>query len=332
MGEDYITKGVYDVTITLMDFAKGLKAHIFVSWLHPYKEQKLIIVCSGGMLVFDDVSKEKLFLYPHKIKWEEGKIPVAEKADYETIQFENGEPLKLELLHFLECIKERKKPITDGEEGLRVLKVLEAAEESLKKGSPIQISDKKYFVHPTAIVEDGTEIGEGTKIWQFSHIRSGTKIGKNCIIGKYCEIGPDVVIGDRCKIQNNISIYKGVILEDEVFCGPSCVFTNVYNPRAFIERKNEFMNTYVGKGATIGANATIVCGVKIGRYAMIGAGAVVKKDVPDYALVVGVPAKQIGWVCKCGVTLKFNRKKATCSYCGNQYVLEKNTIKPIKEK
>ena len=131
-----------------------------------------------------------------------------------------------------------------------------------------------------------------------------------------------MTIGDRCKIQNNVSVYKGVILEDEVFCGPSCVFTNVYNPRAFIERKHEFMNTLVKKGTTIGANATIVCGVTIGQYAMIGAGAVVKSDVRDHAIVVGVPARQIGWACRCGTTLNFNNEHAVCNYCGNNYVMK----------
>jgi UDP-2-acetamido-3-amino-2,3-dideoxy-glucuronate N-acetyltransferase len=181
------------------------------------------------------------------------------------------------------------------------------------------------------MVDDGVEIGEGTKIWHFSHVLKGSKIGKNCIIGQNVVIGPDVTIGNRCKIQNNVSVYKGVTLEDEVFCGPSCVFTNVYNPRAFIERKHEFKNTLVKRGATIGANATIVCGVTIGRYAMIGAGAVVKSDVPDYAIVVGVPARQVGWACKCGTTLNFKEKHTTCPYCGSKYLLEDNKLSVIEE-
>jgi len=190
----------------------------------------------------------------------------------------------------------------------------------------------KVFIHPTSIIDENVEIGEGTKIWHFSHILKNTIIGENCVIGQNVMIGPDVKVGNGCKIQNNVSIYKGVVLEDYVFCGPSCVFTNVINPRAFIERKNEFMTTIVKKGATIGANATIICGITLGKYALIGAGAVVSKDVSDYALVVGVPAKQIGWVCKCGTTLKFDRKIATCNYCGNKYKLENNILLPIKEK
>lgn len=346
MGGDYVTNGIYDTTVTLLEFKNGIKAHIFVSWLHPFKEQKLVIVGSKAMAVFDDVSKEKLFLYPHKINWKGGKIPIAEKAEYKVIPVENGEPLKLELSHFVECVLNRKTPLTDGEEGLRVLRVLELAEKSLKTSMPVLYEQgKNYFIHPTAIVDQNVEIGEGTKIWHFSHILSGSKIGKNCIIGQNVTIGPDVTIGNRCKIQNNVSVYKGVTLEDEVFCGPSCVFTNVYNPRAFIERKHEFRPTLVKRGATIGANATIICGVTIGKYAFVGAGAVVNRDVEDYALVTGVPAKRTGWVCKCGVILVNKDKikgtviedtetgsKIMCSNCGSIYSFKDDSFKPLEER
>lgn len=193
---------------------------------------------------------------------------------------------------------------------------------------------ENIFVHSTAVVEDGAVIGKGSKIWHFSHVLPGTKLGKRCIIGQNVSIGPDVSIGDGCKVQNNVSIYKGVTLEKEVFCGPSCVFTNVYTPRAFVERKDEFLPTLVKHGASIGANATVVCGVTIGKYAFIGAGAVVKEDVPDYALVVGVPSKQIGWVCKCGVPLKCSvsgESESTCSRCGNKYRIDGNSFTVIKE-
>ncbi|HHT9106480.1 MAG TPA: Gfo/Idh/MocA family oxidoreductase [Candidatus Wujingus californicus] len=327
-GGDYLNKGIYDTTMTTLEFKNGVKGHIFVSWLHPYKEQKLIVVGSKAMAVFDDVSKEKLFLYPHKIEWKDGKIPIAQKVDYEIIPVEDGEPLKLELQHFIDCVLQRKMPKTDGNEGLRVLKVLEQAENALALRN---LSAASYFAHESACIDEGTQIGRGTKVWHFSHILKGSRIGKDCIVGQNVVIGPDVEIGDRCKIQNNVSVYKGVVLEDEVFCGPSCVFTNVYNPRAFIERKHEFKNTLVKKGATIGANATIVCGVTIGRYAMIGASAVIKADVQDYAIAVGVPARQIGWACKCGTTLKFNGNHAVCAYCGNEYRMEKESIVPIRE-
>lgn len=334
-GGDYLNRGIYDTTLTTLEFQNGVKGHIFVSWLHPYKEQKLIVVGSKAMAVFDDVSKEKLFLYPHKIEWKEGKIPVAQKAEYQVVPIDKKEPLKEELSHFIECVSKREKPLTDGFEGLRVLKILELAEKSLTdRASTLtcHTSPLPYFVHESAFIDDGVQIDEGTKIWYYSHILKGSKIGKNCIIGQNVAMGPDVIIGNKCKIQNNVSLYKGVILEDEVFCGPSCVFTNVYNPRAFIERKKEFRQTLVKRGATIGANATIVCGVTIGKYAMIGAGAVVKKDVPDYAVVVGVPAKQVSWACKCGTTLKFNNNLATCGYCGSEYGLEDGKLRIIEEK
>ena len=198
------------------------------------------------------------------------------------------------------------------------------------------MGNENLFVHESACIDDGVKIEKGTKIWHFSHILPNTEIGENCIIGQNCMIGPDVRIGNRCKIQNNVSVYKGVVLEDDVFCGPSCVFTNVLTPRAFVERKAEFLPTLVKKGATIGANATVVCGHTIGRYALIGAGAVVTSDVPDYALYLGVPAKHSGWVCKCGVVLtrKTSSKEKlelTCSYCGSKYVLEGKELIVVEE-
>ena len=180
-------------------------------------------------------------------------------------------------------------------------------------------NSKDYFVHASSCVDDNVKIGKGTKIWNFSHILKGSDIGKNCVIGQNVMIGPEVTVGNGCKIQNNVSIYKDVTLEDDVFCGPSCVFTNVINPRAFISRKKEFRKTLVKKGATIGANATIVCGNDIGRYAFIGSGAVVTKDVPDFALVYGNPAKPQGWMCECGIRLEFKKDKAICKACNKKY-------------
>jgi UDP-2-acetamido-3-amino-2,3-dideoxy-glucuronate N-acetyltransferase len=174
-----------------------------------------------------------------------------------------------------------------------------------------------FFLHPTAIVDDGVEIGADTKIWHFSHVLGGSSVGQGCNIGQNVVIGPDVSIGRGCKIQNNVSVYKGVTLEDHVFCGPSMVFTNVFNPRANIRRMDEIRSTLVRTGASLGANCTIVCGNEIGRYAFVGAGAVVTKDVPDHALVVGNPARQIGWMCSCGVRLD---EKLTCGACGRQYL------------
>ena len=186
------------------------------------------------------------------------------------------------------------------------------------------MQNKKFFVHESAYVDGGVKIGQGTKIWHFCHILSNTIIGKNCSFGQNCVVGPNVKIGNGVKVQNNVSIYEGVEIEDDVFLGPSMVFTNVINPRSFIKRKHEFRKTFLRKGCTIGANATIVCGVIIGRYAFIGAGAVVTKNVPDYGLVVGNPARQIGWVCECGVRLDNELK---CSACGAKYVLKQNELR-----
>ena len=159
------------------------------------------------------------------------------------------------------------------------------------------------FVHPSAVVDESAVLGAGCKVWHFSHVLAGSRIGENCIFGQNVMVGPDVTIGSGCKVQNNVSLYNGITLEDDVFCGPSCVFTNVLTPRAFVERKDEFLPTLVGKGATIGANAVIICGVTIGAYAMIGAGAVVTRDVRPHALVLGNPARQSGWVSRSGDVL-----------------------------
>ena len=186
-----------------------------------------------------------------------------------------------------------------------------------------------YFVHKTAIIDDNVDIGEDTKIWHFSHVLSKTTIGKNCSFGQNCVIGGNVNIGNGVKVQNNVSIYEGVEIEDDVFLGPSMVFTNVINPRAFIVRRDEFKKTLLKKGCSIGANATIVCGVTIGEYALIGSGAVVNRDVKPYALMVGVPAKQISWVGINGNTLKFNKNNIATDSDGRKYAIIDENLKEI---
>jgi len=189
---------------------------------------------------------------------------------------------------------------------------------------------KEFFAHETAVVDDGSTIGEGTKIWHFSHIMSGCTIGKNCNIGQNVVISPDVILGRNVKIQNNVSVYTGVICEDDVFLGPSMVFTNVMNPRSHVSRKNEYAQTLVRKGASIGANATVVCGNEIGKFALIGAGAVITKPVKPYALVVGNPARQIGWVSEYGHRLNFDEKNvAICPETGQEYNLKNGDVEKI---
>jgi len=191
--------------------------------------------------------------------------------------------------------------------------------------------DTKYFVHPTAVIDDGCQIGAGTKIWHFSHLMNGCVLGKNCNIGQNVVISPDVVLGNNVKVQNNVSVYTGVTCGDDVFLGPSCVFTNVVNPRSAVNRKSEYAKTHVGKGTTIGANATIVCGHDIGAYAFIGAGAVVTKNVPPYALLVGNPARHIGWMSEYGHRLNFDDDGwAVCPESGQKYKKEGNQVNRIK--
>lgn|SRR3989338_406352 len=325
-GGNYLHQDIADVTLTFMSFRSGVKSHIFTSWLHPYKEQRLVIVGDKKMIVFDDTSKkDKVLLYNHKIDWI-NRMPTPKREEAVPVDIPLEEPLKVECKHFLECITDRQVPKTDGSEGLRVLEVLEACLESLNRNGAVcavgGIKGERFFAHETAIVSDDSTIGSGTKIWHFSHVMPGASIGKSCTIGQNVFVASNVKIGNNVKIQNNVSVFEGVTLEDDVFCGPSMVFTNITNPRSHISRRNKYKKTLVQKGATIGANATIICGNNIGKYALVGAGAVVTRDVPDYALVLGVPATICGWVCECGEKLGFGSKLAKCSECGETYSKE----------
>jgi UDP-2-acetamido-3-amino-2,3-dideoxy-glucuronate N-acetyltransferase len=334
-GASYLNHPISDVTLTILSFASGVKAHIFVSWLHPFKEQKLVVVGDRKMAVFDDTQTDtKLVLYPHRIDWID-RIPVARKMEGENVPLGQGEPLRTECLHFLECVRDRRTPNTDGQNGLRVLKILHAASESIREhGKPSSLSKPGipfYFVDPTAVVDQPCEIGEGTKIWHFSHVMANCKIGSKCNLGQNVHVANGVRIGNNVKIQNNVSLYTGVELEDDVFCGPSMVFTNVLTPRSHVNRKSEYSRTLVKRGASLGANATIVCGATIGRYAFVGAGAVVTKDVPDHALVAGVPARRIGWACKCGARLSGKDEHWSCGRCGEKYFFTSGILSPLAE-
>jgi UDP-2-acetamido-3-amino-2,3-dideoxy-glucuronate N-acetyltransferase len=190
------------------------------------------------------------------------------------------------------------------------------------------MADRAYFVHPSSFVDEPCSIGEGTKIWHFSHVMKDAAIGRGCNIGQNVLVSSGVRMGDNCKIQNNVSLYTGVELEDHVFCGPSMVFTNVINPRSEVVRKDEYRRTLVKRGASIGANATIICGTTVGAYAFVGAGAVVTRDVPDYALVVGNPARRSGWMCRCGLKLALEDGTARCGACGSAYAVHEGVLGP----
>ncbi len=347
-GGNYLQKDITDVTLTSMDFPGGVRCHIFVSWLHPFKEQKLVVVGDKKMAVFDDLTEEKLFLYPHRVEWQ-NRIPVACKAEAKIVPVQMVEPLKLECRHFIDCIQNQETPITDGYEGLQVLEILTAAQSSinndgirvsvgqLNKLDKLERPEKPdIFVHPTAFVEESAKIGKGTKVWHNSQVQSCAQIGKNCVIGHNCFVGSRAKLGNGVKLECNIDVWDLVTLEDYVFVGPSAVFTNDINPRAKYPKKKypqygKWVPTLVKEGASIGANATIVCGITIGRCAMIGAGAVVTKDVPDYAIVTGIPAKLAGWICECGIKLLFKNNKAKCPKCSRQYTIKNDRVIQTKQ-
>jgi UDP-2-acetamido-3-amino-2,3-dideoxy-glucuronate N-acetyltransferase len=346
-GGSYLREGHPDVTLTALTFPNAVKAHVFVSWLHPFKEQKLVVVGDRKMAVLDDLAKEKLLLYPHRVDWIH-HAPVARKADAEAVAVVMEEPLAIECRAFLECVAGRVTPQTDGREGLRVLEVLDAAQMSLdREGAAVRLDEvyRTRFraeagadqatmqpgswpgvrIHPTAIVDEPCEIQAGTKVWHFAHVLAGSRIGADCTVGQNVVIGPNVTIGNRVKIQNNVSVYEGVTLEDFVFCGPSMVFTNVINPRSAIPRRAEIRPTLIRHGATLGANCTILCGITVGRHAFVGAGAVVTGDVPDHALVLGNPARRKGWMCACGTKLKVAGGRARCHACRARYRVSERT-------
>ncbi len=343
IGGSYLSKGIADTTMTTMQFDNDLFAHIYVSWLHPFKEQKLVVTGSHGMAVFDDTLpwEQKLQFYKQPVTWKNGSIPLANKVVGEPVAVPFGEPLKEECLHFLHSCEQHTPPKTNGEEGIRVLKVLTAAQKSLENHGALEKLNKgplqaPFFAHATAEIHPNASVGTGTKIWHFSHVMDGAEVGDNCNIGQNVVISPGVKLGKNVKVQNNVSVYTGVICEEDVFLGPSMVFTNVTNPRSAVNRKNEYKVTHVRKGATIGANATIVCGNELGEYCFVGAGAVVTKSIKPYALVIGNPARQTGWISEHGekldlplATLPGFTEEAACPISGDKYLLTHNTVKKL---
>jgi UDP-2-acetamido-3-amino-2,3-dideoxy-glucuronate N-acetyltransferase len=322
-GGAFIQPHIHDTTLTTIKYPNNITSHIFVSWLHPFKEHRFVLIGSKGMLTFEDSSKDKQLLFYQKgVDWVNGE-PIKREGPTETITYEEAQPLTLEMQHFIDCIEGKVvNNLINGEKGQEVLEILEKADASLHSKEPeTKLSnpvDNKYpnvKIHESAYVDNNTTIGKNSKIWHFSHIQNNVNIGESCIIGQNVNIANNVTIGNFCKIQNNVSVYEGVEIEDYVFCGPSMVFTNIINPRCKYPQaeSQHYKKTRIKTGASIGANATIVCGITIGAHALIGAGSVVTKDVPNYAIITGNPGRISGWMSEGGIKLNFNEKNE--AYC-----------------
>jgi len=337
-GGAFLQPSIHDTTITILHYPDNIVGHIFVSWLHPFKEHRLVVIGDKGMLSYEDSSPKKELLYYEKgIDWINGE-PIKRDGPTEVIPYEKMQPLQQEMIEFINNIEGNGKNYrANGEKGLEVLQILHKAEESLRESGKIQNfsfeKSKNYSVHPSADIDNGCEIGKNTKIWHHSHIQSGSKIGEDCVIGQNVNIGNNVKIGKNVKIQNNVSVYEGVELEDYVFCGPSMVFTNINNPRCKYPQKGKeyYLKTLVKEGSSIGANATIICGTTLGKHSFIGAGTVVTKDVPDYGLFIGNPGKLVGWMSEAGVKLEFDDGgNAQCPNSGINYKLINNIVEEVK--
>lgn len=347
-GGHYLHPRIADTTLTSLTWASGVQAHIHVSWLHPFKEQRLVVVGEAAMAVFDDrlPQQEKLVLYRHGVAWHDG-VPEPIKAQAEPVAIEPTEPLRNEMQAFLDAIDDpAKPPFSDAQEGVRVLCVLQAAQRSLDDGGAVQTPEipgksasqsssvQGPTVHDSAVVDPQASVGARTRIWHFCHVMAGAWVGEDCVLGQNVFVQAGAVIGDRVRLQNNVSVYDGVVLEDDVFCGPSCVFTNVSRPRSHVTRRGEFEVTRVGKGATIGANATIVCGHSVGHHAFVAAGAVVTRDLRPHGLYAGIPARQTGWVCECGERLALPDKgagQAACHRCASSWSTDGDALTAVAD-
>ena len=351
-GGNFLQPHIADATVTQLAYPGGVRAHIFVSWLHPVKEQRLVVVGSRAMAVFDDrqPTEGKLVVYDHAIDWIDHQ-PVPRKAEGRNIALADAEPMRAECQDFLDRIVDRGAPRSDGENGLRVLRVLAAAQASLEQGglpvdpqapTPERPGSKtdggptRWWAHDTASIDKGAKLGEGTKVWHHAHVMGGAVIGDDCVLGQNVFVAKNVTLGNNVKVQNNVSIYEGVTLDDDSFCGPSMVFTNDPSPRSHSRKGPEgWLPTAVGKGATLGANCTVVCGNSIGAHAFVGAGAVVTKPVPAFGLVFGVPARLRGFRCICGETnLPFesltegDESGVACPACDSTYDRSGTTVTP----
>jgi UDP-2-acetamido-3-amino-2,3-dideoxy-glucuronate N-acetyltransferase len=305
-GNSIITPNIHDLASCILKY-KDKYVNVNLNWLSPYKEQKLSIIGTKGMLVFDDVNKSLTHI-PKYVSFSDESThsnPIAVKNNEANIVYSGDFPLLRECQHFINSCNNREQPITDGQEGVRVVELLTHLQNSLENdGKEIYLKkstiNENIFIHDTAIVDANAEIGKGTKIWHYSHICAEAKIGQNCNIGQNVYIAGGAVLGDNCKVQNNVSIYKGVEAGNNVFFGPSCVLTNDLNPRCAHPKNGRYVKTILKSGVTLGANSTIVCGNTIGENALIGAGAVICKNVNANAVMVGNPAKKIGTIDELG--------------------------------
>ncbi len=324
-----------DEALLLLRFPSGTFATIHVSWLYPLRERRLALIGESAQLVFDDTApwNAKLALHRNHVQRRAGHPPRAVNGEVLALPLQEREPLEAELDDFVRAVQTGRPPRSDGAHALRVLRVLEAAERSMTLGGtpqPLQAPSSSpsvepaqrptsRFVHPSAHVDSSASLGPRTRVWHGAHICQGARIGSDCTLGQNVYVGPGVEVGDGCKLQNDVSLFEGVVLERNVFCGPAATFTNVRRPRAAFPRREQFERTLVREGATLGANCTILCGVTIGRHAMVGAAALVLHDVPDHALVVGNPARRIGWVCACGQRLSEAPDGTWSCACGRRY-------------
>ncbi len=335
-GLDLLGRGLADTASMTLYFEKPrrLSVQIQVSWLEPRKEHRALLVGTKGMLEWNDTKGEQaLTFYKTLLDLTPDAAKRVVLEEREELPLSSGEPLKLELLDFIGCIQQRKAPRAGAPSGIGVMAVLDACSRSIHEKRRVYVTtDKKQsFVHESAEVHPDAKLGAGAKIWHHCHVMGETIVGEDASLGQNCFVAANVSIGARARVQNNVSVYEGVELGDDVFVGPSAVFTNVRYPRAFVSRKTEYEKTTVKRGATIGANSTVVCGTTIGEYAFVAAGAVVTKDVPPYVLVEGVPAVRSGFMCRCGERLQFLELASTnCRRCQLPYRKEGDGIVPAE--
>lgn len=307
-GTAALQRGIEDDIRLNILFRNGIQALVHAAWLWPEDERKTVIVGSRGMITYDE-NVNRLAIHRKEVT---GDLSIRDQG-VEVIEVEPADALQNEALHFIQSVAGRSEPLTGGESGIEVINMLVKAEQDLKKKRSAD-----YFAHETACIDQGARIGKGSQIWHFTHVMPGAVIGEHCKLGQNVFIGQNVTIGDNVKIQNNVSVYEGVILEEDVFCGPSAVFTNIRTPRSAFPRNNsdDYLPTLIKRGASIGANATVLCGITVGESALIGAGAVVTKDVPPFAVVYGNPSEIKGWVCRCGASLvDAGAKQLQCTVC-----------------